>query len=258
MRRTWNNPCSGCWGFRVSTSRLRLAVPFLAVSVLAAGEPAPQAATPVTLAQYDPIFARFNSTTPPAYRSFRRLEAGNDEGSRHGWMEVWTEYRPGVGMTFEVVREEGSAYVRNKALRGLLETEQELLETGKPLRAPLLPRNYRIEEGGVTEHGLVRLLLHPARRAEGIVRGTALVDPAQGNVPRIEGRLVKSPSFWVRDVDVIWKFARIGDAILIVELTSSARVRLFGRHHFSMTYDYHMVDGRVLDDAERAALRDNQ
>lgn len=253
----WYVVCSGQRGLPVRTLRVRIAVPFLAISVMALWSSAPTAATSAPDAiQLDQIFDRFNRPIPPPYHAFRRLEAGTPGSSRHGWMEVWTEYRTGAGLSFEVVREAGSKYVRNKVLRGVLKTEQELLAEGKALRAPLSPQNYRYAQAGVTDTGHVKLLLHPARKSAGIVKGTALVDPSQGAVSQIEGRLVKSPSFWVRDVDVTWNFARVGDALLLVELVSSARVRLFGRHDFRMTYDYHSVDGRPLDGPTRASLRD--
>jgi hypothetical protein len=169
---------------------------------------------------------------------------------------VWTEHRPGSPFKYTVVREGGYEYVRNNVLRDLLKKEAELVANGKPLRAPIIPRNYIVEEGGTTESGLLRLLLHPARKSEGVVRGVALIEPDIGGVVRIEGRLVKSPSFWVRDVDVTWKFTRIGNDIVPTELSSSARVMFYGRQPFKMTYQYESVDGRSVGSATRASLQD--
>jgi hypothetical protein len=237
---------------------MRIALPLLAIAVMAVWSSAPTADERWTGGQLDTILARFNIATPPAYRAFRRLEAGSPQNGKHGWMEVWTEHRPGAPFKYTVVREGGYDYVRNKVLRGVLKGEAELLANGKPLRAPLVARNYSIEDGGVTDGGLLRLLLRPARKSEGIVRGSAWLEPESGAVSRIEGRLVKSPSFWVRDVDVTWKFTRIGDAILPTELTSSARVVFYGRQPFKMTYDYETVDGRAISNTQRAALPDQR
>jgi hypothetical protein len=210
------------------------------------------------IGQFDTVLSKFNNSGPPTYRAFRRLEAGIPGSTKYGWMEVWTEFRPGSGFSYEVVREDGYEYVLNKVLRGVLEGEAELIEKGKPLRAALAERNYRFEDGGQTESGLARLLLHPARKSEGIVKGSALIEPDAGTVVRIEGRLVKSPSFWVRDVDVTWKFKRIGGTVVPTELSSSARVLFYGRSKFKMTYDYVQVDGRPVDGALRASLRDER
>ena len=235
---------------------VRTAVPILTISGILLWSLGLSAGTGFPADQFQPVLDRFNSSAPPAYRAFRRLEAGKPDSGKHGWLEVWTEHRPGSPFKYTVVREGGYEYVRNNVLRDLLKKEAELVANGKPLRAPIVPRNYIVEEGGTTESGLLRLLLHPARKSEGVVRGIALIEPDIGGVVRIEGRLVKSPSFWVRDVDVTWKFARIGNDIVPTELSSSARVMFYGRQPFKMTYQYESVDGRSVGSATRASLQD--
>ncbi len=226
---------------------MRAAVPFLAIPLMVLWNLVPTAATNPAQIELEPVLARFNEPAPPTYRAFRKMEAGNPGSGKYGWLEVWTEHRPGTGFSYEVVREGGYEYVRNKVLRGLLKGEAELIAGGKPLRAPIVPRNYEVERAGLTESGLVRLLLHPKRKSEGIVRGTAFVEPVSGGIVRMEGRLTKSVSFWVRDVDVTWTFTRVGDMVLPLELKSSARVIFYGRQPFKMTYDYESIDGRRVD-----------
>jgi hypothetical protein len=199
--------------------------------------------------------ARFNVTAPPAYRAFRRLEAGNPGSKKTASMDVWTEYQPGRGFTFEVVREEGSEYIRNRVLRGLLTSEQDLITRGKPLRAPLDLKNYSFEDGGTTESGLRRVLLKAARKSDGIVNGSLFMEPESGDLVGIEGRLVKSPSFWVRDVDVTWKYGRIGGQLVPMEMSTVGRVRLYGRATFRMVYDYVSIDGQPIGSGLKAALR---
>ena len=193
--------------------------------------------------RFERAVATFNRNEPPAYRAFRRLEAGLVGSDKQGWLEAWTEFRPGKGFTFEVVREGGSEYVRNKVLRNLLTNEQDLLTDGKALHQPLEARNYTFEDGGATEAGLHRIILKPARKSVGIVNGSVLIDPTAG-VVAMNGRLVKSPSFWVRDVDVTWKFATIAGYVVPVEMSTDGRVRFFGKSTFKMTYQYVSVDGQ--------------
>ena len=203
------------------------------------------AGNPSAQLQYiEDAVATFNKNEPPAYRAFRRLEAGLVGSDKQGWLEAWTEFRPGQGFTFEVVREGGSEYVRNKVLRNLLKNEQELLADGKALRQPLEARNYTFEDGGATDTGLHRIILKPVRKSIGIVNGSVLIHPTAG-VVAMNGRLVKSPSFWVRDVDVTWKFATIGGYVVPVEMSTDGRVRLFGKSTFRMTYQYVSIDGQA-------------
>jgi hypothetical protein len=191
---------------------------------------------------FERVFARFNVSAPPPYRAFRRMEAGIEGSSNQGWLEVSTEYSAAQGFRFTVAREGGSEYVRNKVLRKLLLNEKDLLARGQPLRAALAPRNYQFQDGGLTDNGLRRLMLTPIRKGEGIVTGEALVD-ANDAIVRMEGRLVKSPSFWVRDVDVTWQFARAGEHIVPVQMDTSGRVRFYGKSYFRMYYDYEFIEG---------------
>ena len=201
------------------------------------------------------VVERFNSVAPPAYRAFRRLEGGLSTSSKQGWLEAWTEFVPGRGFTYEVVREGGHEYVRNKVLRGLLSSEQDLITRGYPLRAQFVAKNYSFSDGGATEGGLQRILLKPNRKSDGIVNGSLLLDTEAGALVRIEGRLLKSPSFWLRDVDVTWKYANMAGHDLPVEMISSGRVRIFGRSTFKMIYDYVSIDGRPITDEMKAAFR---
>ena len=203
---------------------------------------------------FEQVLARSNTVAPPPYRAFRRMEGGLLDSDRRGWIEAWTEYTPGRGFTYDVVREGGSEYVRNKILRGMLVSEQKLIASGKRLHASLESMNYLFEDGGMADGGLQRVLLKPAKKSDGILTGSVLVDPESGLMTRIEGRLVKSPSFWLRDVDVTYKYAHVGDRVVPVEMTSTGRVRMFGRSNFRMVYDYESIDGRPT--TLKASLRD--
>ena len=55
---------------------------------------------------------------------------------------------------------------------------------------------------------------------------------------------MKSPSFWLRDVDLTYKFAHVGGHVVPVEMSSTGRVRMFGRSSFRMVYDYVSIDGQ--------------
>ena len=208
---------------------------------------------------FERVLAKSNNVAPPPYRAFRRLEGGiTNSDSKRGWIEAWTEYQPGRGFTFDIVGEGGSEYVRNKTLRTILTSEQDLIARGKRLRASLDAKNYAFEDGGLTDSGLRRILLNPVKKSDGLIDGSLLIDPESGLLTRMQGRLLKSPSFWLRDIDVTWKFAHVGGHIVPVEMTSTGRVRMFGRSNFKMTYQYVSIDGRATGASLTAALRDEQ
>ncbi len=208
---------------------------------------------------FEHVLSKSNAVAPPAYRAFRRLEGGlTNSADRRGWLEAWTEYQPGRGFTFEVVGEGGSEYVRNKTLRTILTSEQDLIARGKRLRASLDAKNYVFEDGGLTDGGLQRILMNPIKKSDGLVHGSLWIEPGSGLITRIQGRLMKSPSFWLRDVEVTWKFAHVDGHVVPIEMTSTGRVRMFGRSNFRMVYDYVSIDGRSTGTGLKAALREEQ
>ena len=87
------------------------------------------------------------------------------------------------------------------------------------------------------------------RRDPRLVLGSALVTATSGNLVRVDGRLSKSPSIWVRWVDVSRSYAPIAGAMMPVAIESTADVRIAGMSTFSMTYDYNMVDGQAVNDS---------
>jgi hypothetical protein len=232
--------------------------PILAISFALMGSLGQLSATASADQGFERVLARSNNVAPPPYKAFRRLEGGVKDSDKRGWLEAWTEYQPGRGLSVEVVREGGSEYVRNKVLRGMLSSEQELIAQGKRVRTSLDSKNYVFEEGGMTDAGLHRILMVPVKKSDGLVNGSVFVEPETGLIARLQGRLVKSPSFWVRDVDVAWKFAHIRGHVVPIEMTSTGRVRMFGRSEFRMVYNYVSIDGRSTGAGLKAALREEQ
>ena len=70
--------------------------------------------------------------------------------------------------------------------------------------------------------------------------------PTDGALVRLEGRLARSPSFWVKDVDIVRTYERVGGIIVPVALESKAQVRFLGEASLRMTYVYSEIEGRPL------------
>lgn len=239
----------------MNTAR-RTAAPILATGLALLCNLGQVAAAGSSASPFERIAAHFNTTAQPPYRAFRRLEAGITGSSKHGWIEAWTAFHPDRGLTVDVVGEGGHEYVRNKVLRNMLTNEQRLIARGQPLHAALDARNYSFDDGGTTDDGLQRVVLKAARKSHGIVNGALFLAPGAEYVARLEGRLVKSPSFWLTDVDIAWTFARIEGHVLPVEMASAGRVRMIGRSTFKMIYDYVSIDGRPTGARLSADLRE--
>jgi hypothetical protein len=180
--------------------------------------------------------------TQRPYRAVRRLQAEN--GPRMGWLEAVTEYSPVTGFKYRITAEGGSTYIRAKVLTALLEGERDVIANRETGRASLGPRNYTLQANGIDSEGLAKVRLSPRRKERVLVSGTMFLKPADGTLVRLEGRLAKSPSFWVRNVDIVRTYERILGAVVPVDLRAKAQVRLLGEATFRMTYTYDQIEGR--------------
>ena len=186
-----------------------------------------------------------------SYRAFRRLEAENR--GRSAWLEAWTTFAAGQ-FSYEIESEGGSAYIRSRVLRAVLEGEQEAIERGEHMRSALAVSNYHFESDGVDPSGLVRVALVPRRNEGVLVAGSMFLKPFDGELVRIEGRLARNPSFWVKQVDIVRSYARIAGAVLPVALETRAQLRMLGAATFRMTYEYAEIDGAPVGSGQLAAV----
>ena len=195
----------------------------------------------------EPSIDRFlaHDARQPGYRGTRYLEAAN--GSRHGWLATVTEYASDTGFRYQITADGGSDYIRKKVLKAVLDGERAVVAAGEDTRSSLARANYTFQEKGIDDDGLARVLLSPRRKERALVAGVMLLRPDQGELVRVEGRLAKNPSFWVRNVDIVRTYERIGGVVVPVAMDSTAQIRFFGAATFRMTYVYSEINGRPVE-----------
>ena len=205
-----------------------------------------RAAGPVKSAAGTPALERYfalDDTSPSDVRALRHLEAHNDQFNSSAWMDVWTE-ADASGFRYRVIGEGGSDYIRSKVFRACLDGERKMWAENAPARTALTPANYVFEDAGVHADGLTSFSIKPRRKDALLVDGSIYLDPDDGDLVRVEGRLIKSPSFWTRRVDVVRWYRRFAGVRLPVALESIADVRFAGESTFRVTYDYEFVNSQ--------------
>ena len=223
----------------------------LGLSVQGLAGPAP--AVPASPSEYVAV-ERFLAETekpPVAYQARRRLEASSAKLNESAWMEAVTNYDPVKGFTYTIVAYGGSDRIRKRVLEAVLEAEQENSARAEWRKGNLSRANYEFNFGGHAGNGMLKMQLTPKRRDSRLVLGSALLTATSGNLVRVEGRLSKSPSFWVRWVNVSRSYSPIAGAMMPVAIESTADVRIAGMSKFSMTYDYQMVNGHAVNVAPK-------
>jgi hypothetical protein len=186
---------------------------------------------------------------PVAYQARRRLEASSTRLNESAWMEAVTDYDPSVGLTYSIVAQGGSERIRRRVLNAVLKAEREYSSLAQWRKGNLSRENYTFDFGGHAGDGMLKMQLTPRRRDSRLVLGSALLTAESGSLVRVEGRLSKSPSFWVRWVKVSRSYLPVAGSMMPISVESTADVRIAGLSTFSMTYDYQMVDGQAVNTA---------
>lgn len=179
------------------------------------------------------------------YIASRRLEASGV--GRRGWLDAETEFSAASGFAYRVTAEGGSGHVRARVLRALLEEEQRVIARGGSAGVAISPDNYQLTPEGLTEDGFAVVGLRPLRKEPSLIAGRMLL-AADGSLARVEGRLVKNPSWWTTRVDVVRTYRRVNGVLMPVSLDTRARLRFFGSSSLRMTYRYAQIDERPVAD----------
>ena len=183
---------------------------------------------------------------PVEYRALRRLEAQNAKFKQSAWMLAWTEYDHVNGFRYQIVDEGGSGYIRSKVLRAALEGERKIWADHEPQKSSFNHDNYLFDDGVSAPDGLATVGVRPKRKDVLLVEGAIFVQPSDGELSRIEGKLSKTPSFWTRRVDVVRRYERKGGVRVPISIESVANVLIAGRSTFKMTYEYQIINGQTV------------
>jgi hypothetical protein len=170
-------------------------------------------------------------------------------------MDVWTE-GDANGFRYTIVSEDGSDYIRSKVFRATLDLERKVWAAGGSDQA-LTPANYVFEDRGAHPDGLSVLALTPRRKDVMLVDGSIYLNPEDGELVRVEGRLAKAPSFWTRRVEIVRWYRRIAGFRVPTSLESVANVRVAGHSTFRMSYEYETINGRHVGNPQPRSLARN-
>jgi hypothetical protein len=184
---------------------------------------------------------------PPlsSYVAIRRLESANERHNKAAWLVVRTSLKDDT-LTWDVLEEGGSELIRKRVLLETLEREEQVFRDGRSHRGGLTEENYTFSPPSAVEGG-VRVAIEPRKREDLLIKGEMLLSP-EGMLLRIEGDLVKRPSFWTKSVHLIRQYGRVEGTHVPLRIDIVAQVRLVGTSRLSMTYRYLEINGRPVRD----------
>jgi outer membrane lipoprotein-sorting protein len=160
-------------------------------------------------------------------------------------MLVRVDYQAPNKKDFTIVSESGSASVRNKVFKKLLEAEQESTQPENQQRSAITAENYRfaVVDYQKTEAGEVYVLnAQPRTKNKFLFRGRIWVDAKDFAITRVEGEPAVNPSWWTVKTDFKRSYQKTGEFWLPELNESTTKVRIFGTAVLTINYgDYELT-----------------
>lgn len=94
-------------------------------------------------------------------------------------------------------------------LKAALDGERDVIALGESARSSLDSSNYTFRANGIDRDSYANVLLSPRREERVLVSGMMALNPNDGTLVRLQGRLAKSPSFWIKNADIVRTYKRI-------------------------------------------------
>jgi hypothetical protein len=204
------------------------------------------------------ILERFLANTSQSlvsYKALRRLTVVARGGKMEALLTAHTSLDPDKGFSYEVLEESGSGFLRTRVLHPVLEAERMAKLREKGAHGALTEANYKFTAGEMTGDGFLRVAIKPKRKDELLMDGSILLTCADSDLVRMEGLLVKRPSFWTRKVQIVRRYGRIGGVRVPLTTGSTADVLFAGQSTFSMSYEYESINGVPVASGEAETAR---
>ena len=221
-------------------------------SLLACLPSVAQETTPATPLNADQIIAHvveMNGVRAKALENYSSIRSYHLEchclSHKKADMIVRVDYQAPNKKDFTIVSESGSASVRNKVFKKLLEAEQESTQPENQQRSAITSENYTfaLVEDQKTEAGEVYVLnAQPRTKNKFLFRGRIWVDAKDFAITRVEGEPAVNPSWWTVKTDFKRSYQKTGEFWLPELNESTTKVRIFGTAVLTINYgDYELT-----------------
>jgi hypothetical protein len=135
-------------------------------------------------------------------------------------------------LTFKSLKYIGDNFVKTNVIARLLQSEVDHVEKDDPSVTAIVPENYKITHKSTAEVGEQTVHIYqvkPRKKRPGLFKGQIELDARSGNLVRVSGQIVKSPSVFVSKIEFVQEFADVNGFTFPVHLHSEAKARLIGK-----------------------------
>ena len=129
------------------------------------------------------------------------------------------------------------------------------MQKDDPALTAISPANYKFSYKGASsiEDRVVHVFqVKPHKKRAGLFKGRVYLDAHTGTMVRVEGSVVKSPSFFVKRIEFMQEFADVQSFTLPIHMHSEAKARIVGRAIVDIVHrDYQPVPAATTQTASQ-------
>lgn len=175
----------------------------------------------------------------------RTYKVENDKNKMLAEAVVLVEYRAPGTETFTSTSGNGSGFVIHRVFQRLMDDEEKRIRINKDPDTLITPENYTLEVVGTDKIGgsvcsIVRAV--PKRKETDLFEGKMWIDNQDFAIVKITGRLAKSPSFWIKQVDFVRDYRKIDGFWLLSREEAVSVLRIFGKEILTIDYQNYSVN----------------
>ena len=187
-------------------------------------------------------------------RRFYRLDYAGFPTSLKAEMVVDMVYEAPATKNFKIVSQSGPKWMIERIFKGLMQAEQEALNSKNRERVALDRRNYEFTgmEFQDTGDGCSYVLtVQPKIPNKLLYRGRVWVNSKDFAVCRIEAEPSKNPSMWIKSTAIHQIYKKLGDFWFPSENESTSTMRVGGHAVLSIKYhNYEILAARSLQEID--------
>ena len=184
-----------------------------------------------------------------SYSATTLIRAELPDTQQYGEYELQRQFSAPRTLAFKTVRFTGDNFVKSNVILRLLQSEVSHVEKDDPSLNAITPANYKFSYKGTTEldgRAVHVYQIKPRQKRAGLFKGRIYLDAYTASIVRAEGKLVKSPSLFIKKIEFVQDYADIDSFTFPVHIHSEAQARIVGRAIVDIYHsDYHPVPAAV-------------
>ncbi len=168
----------------------------------------------------------------PSYSAVTRITAELPQSKQRGVFELERRYAAPKTLQFVPVQFSGDGFVKHNVINRLLQQEVDRTEKQNGAQTAITERNYKFTYKGESEidgRSVHVYSVKPRTTVPGLFKGHVYLDVLTGAMLRAEGKLEKSPSFFIKKIDFVTDYADLNGFSLPIHIHSVTDARIIGR-----------------------------